>query len=268
MSPEKLNDLTRGKWLKYSISVWGNIKQSVQDRALKRRHPAVFPLEIPLRLIKVFTRKGDVVLDPFLGTGTTLLACKHLGRNGIGIDLSPEFVKIAKERLRQVAIVPSPTRQVVYCDDSRNLLKHVDGVDSIDFVVTSPPYWRIMKEKKTFLKRDATPYTELDKDIGNLEEYNEFLEALVEIFTNVHTVLKAKKFAVIDLMDVRIQDKFFPMHVDLIQKMKSAGFDLWDIIIWDRHLEYNRLSAMRYPYAFYVNKVHEYLLIFQKQEPE
>lgn len=268
MSPEKLNDLTRGEWLKYSISVWGNIKQSVQDRALKRRHPAVFPLEIPLRLIKVFTRKGDVVLDPFLGTGTTLLACKHLGRNGIGIDLSPEFVKIAKERLRQVAIVPSPTRQVVYCDDSRNLLKHVDGVDSIDFVVTSPPYWRIMKEKKTFLKREATPYTELDKDIGNLEEYNEFLEALVEIFTNVHTVLKAKKFAVIDLMDVRIQDKFFPMHVDLIQKMKSTGFDLWDIIIWDRHLEYNRLSAMRYPYAFYVNKVHEYLLIFQKQEVE
>jgi len=82
VSPEKLNDLTRGEWLKYSISVWGNIKQSGQDRALKKDHPAIFPLEIPLRLIKTLTHKGDYVLDPFAGTGAAPLTVAAMGLFG------------------------------------------------------------------------------------------------------------------------------------------------------------------------------------------
>lgn len=64
-----------------------------------KNHSAVFPKELPKWFIKLFTKEGDVVLDPFLGSGTTLIACKELNRNGIGIEISEEYCDIAKERL-------------------------------------------------------------------------------------------------------------------------------------------------------------------------
>jgi DNA modification methylase len=265
---EKLNDLSRAEWLKYSISVWGDVRPAEEDRRFKEKHPATFPLEIPLRVIKIFTHKGDWVLDPFLGTGTTLVACKQLGRNGIGVDISEEFANLARERLRQTAMSSTPTRQIVHCDDSRNLLKYLDEQGSLDLVFTSPPYWRILKEEKTFLKREASPYTTLQGDLGNTLEYEDFLRGLIEVFSTASKALKPGKFLVVDLMDVRIGDKFYPLHVDLISRMKEIMFELWDMVIWDRHMEYNSLSAMRYPYAFYVNKVHEYLLMFRKSDTE
>ena len=264
MSKKRLNKLTRGEWLKYSISVWTDLMPSKDDSSFKTRHPAIFPLELPVRMIRIFTHKYETVLDPFMGTGTTLVACEQLMRNGIGIDISSEFVGIAKERLAHVTSSPSATRQLVYCDDSRNLLKYVNEEESIDFLVTSPPYWKIQKVNKTFLKKEATPYTSLEDDLGNIEDYNEYLQGLIAVFSNAFRALRPGKFAVIDLMDVRIGDKFYALHADLIARMKEIGFDLWDIIVWDRHQEYNALRAMRYPYTFYVNKVHEYLLFFHK----
>jgi len=268
MSQERLNELTRAEWLKYSVSIWYDIKWEKEEKTLKEKHPAIFPLDVPKRLIKTFTHKLEWVLDPFVGTGTTLVACKVLGRNGIGIDISPEYIEIAKERIaKQVSVSPSPTRQIVICDDSRNLLNHVEK-ESIDFVITSPPYWKIQRQEKTFLKKEATPYTAFKEDLGNIEDYWEFLKTLTDIFSKVYEALKPNKFLVVDLMDVRIGDIFYPMHVDFYEKMKEVGFVLWDLIIWDRHKEYNNLSAMIYPYKFYVNKVHEYLLIFHKPEKQ
>ena len=66
----------------------------------KTGHPAVFPLEIPVRHIKTWTNEGDVVLDPFVGSGTTCIAAKELNRNYIGIDISEEYCKMAEERLK------------------------------------------------------------------------------------------------------------------------------------------------------------------------
>lgn len=268
LGKERLNKLSRGKWLKYSVSVWNDVKYESYERTTRKKHPAMFPLEIPKRLIETFTNEGDWVLDPFSGTGTTLLACKMLARNGYGFDISSEFTNIAIERVaKQIAVEASPTRQIPVCDDSRNLLKYVEK-DSIDFAVTSPPYWKILREEKTFLKREATPYTEHKEDLGNIQSYEEFLAALVDVFSKVYQSLRMNKFLVVDIMDVRINDTFYPMHADLIHEMSKIKFGLWDIIIWDRHMEYNSLTAMIYPYKFYVNKVHEYLLIFQKKVEE
>jgi len=63
-------------------------------------HPAIFPLEIPYRLIRFYTWRDETVLDPFMGSGTTLRACKDLGRRGIGIELEEKYCEIAAERLR------------------------------------------------------------------------------------------------------------------------------------------------------------------------
>ena len=78
-------------------SIW-RVQPVINDRD---DHPAPFPVELPRRLIKLYSYEGDRVLDPFMGSGTTLVAAKELNRHGIGYEISPEYVKIAKERLRQ-----------------------------------------------------------------------------------------------------------------------------------------------------------------------
>ncbi len=65
-------------------------------------------------------------------------------------------------------------------------------------------------------------------------------------------------------MDLRKKDRFYPFHADLAARLKNSGFVFDDIIIWDRRQEYNNLRPLGFPSVFRVNKVHEYLLIFQK----
>ncbi|MBN2130437.1 MAG: thermonuclease family protein [Sedimentisphaerales bacterium] len=85
--------LTTEEWNQFFTGHW-NIPGERQDK-----HLAVFPEEIPRRLIKMFTFVGDTVLDPFLGSGTTALAARNLGRNSVGYEVNPDFVHIIREKL-------------------------------------------------------------------------------------------------------------------------------------------------------------------------
>ncbi|MGI8687710.1 MAG: DNA-methyltransferase [Thermomicrobiales bacterium] len=73
-----------------------------------RNHSAAFPVELPEWFIKLLTKPGDVVLDPFMGSGTTAVAARHLGRHFTGIELEPSYIAIAHERLKSVQQVPLP----------------------------------------------------------------------------------------------------------------------------------------------------------------
>ncbi|MFX1466854.1 MAG: DNA methyltransferase, partial [Promethearchaeota archaeon] len=95
---KRLNDLDGKTWTRYSISIW-DVTKSPQEMKLK--HPAMFPEKLVKRLITIYTKKGDKVLDSFMGSGSTILAAKNLSRKGIGFEISKEFIKLAKKRLSQ-----------------------------------------------------------------------------------------------------------------------------------------------------------------------
>lgn len=260
-SNSRLNELDGRSWLRYSISVW-NISKTTEEAKLK--HPAMFPLELCSRLIQIYTKKGDVIMDPFLGSGSTLVAARDLERKGIGFELNPEYAKLARQRLSQQKLVKlSYDNCQVICADSSDMLEYIKP-NSVDLVVTSPPYWIIHKRDRTADYKEPRPYSNLQNDIGNIPSYDLFLEQLKDIFRRVYVVLKPGKRCIIVVMDIRQGSQFIPFHMDTCDILKDVGYVLEDIIIWNREKEYNNLRPLGYPYAFIVNKIHEYVLIFRK----
>lgn len=268
---ERLDELDGKTWTRYSISIWDVTKTPGEMRL---KHPAMFPKELVKRLVEIYTKEGDVVLDPFMGSGSTVLVARNLGRKGVGFEISKQFIKLAKERLSEQYLpkeedkaLEQLTKPKIYEHDARKLLDYLDP-ESVDLVVTSPPYWDIHRQKRTADYKEIRPYTESKFDLGNISDYGEFIGALKDIFAKVCTVLKSGKWCVIVIMDIRKKDRFYPLHMDIANMMQEVGFDFEDIIIWNRKLEYSNLRPLGYPYVFRVNKVHEYILIFKKGEME
>lgn len=224
-----------------------------------------------------------MVLDPFVGTGSTLVAAARVGLSGVGFEVVPRIARTAYRRLStgiletpnrpslSVALVTeprplhfSPESQtlVVVQDDARHLGAYLDP-GSVDILMTSPPYWAIHTRERSVDRKQARPYSDQPDDLGNLQDYAVFLEQLTVVFQAARTALKPGAYAVVNVMDLRHGSRFIPYHADLIARLTTIGFVLQDIIIWHRGHEYNNLRPIGYPYTFIVNKVHEYLLVFQ-----
>lgn len=93
------NDISREQFLESTLDVW----RIRPERARRVRHPAPFPVELPERFIRLYTYRGDVVLDPFLGSGSTAIAAARLGRRYVGYDLDEGYITIARQRLAEEA---------------------------------------------------------------------------------------------------------------------------------------------------------------------
>lgn len=260
-SGKKANDLTGAEWTKFSISVWSDIRKSAEDA--KWKHPAMFPTQLVDRVMRCFmSDKDKVVLDPFSGSGSTVVAAVHRGKRGIGFELSQDYINLTEKRLSQGSLLTSFDYKI-YHDDARTISKHVEK-DSVDLVITSPPYWDILNQERTADYKEVRNYGNYKNDLGTISSYEQFLDSLQDVFAEVFKVLRPGKYCVVNVMDLRKKAKFYPYHIDLAGRIQKIGFELDDIIIWDRRAEYNNLRSLGFPYVFRLNKVHEFILIFQK----
>ena len=163
----RANELDGKTWLRYSVSVWSDIRKTKEEMALK--HPAMFPTALVCRLIECFTNSdASLILDPFSGVGSTLLAAKELGKDAIGLEISPEFVQVAEGRLSQMNLFGEETKIMIHTTDSRELYRYVPP-NSVDMVVTSPPYWDILLRKRTADNKDQRDYGDTESDLGKYE---------------------------------------------------------------------------------------------------
>lgn len=92
------SDIERDEFLQWTESIW----RFPAESATRIGHPAPFPVELPKRLIKLYSYVSDIVVDPFVGSGTTLVACRQLRRRYIGIDLNPDYCEMARKRLTEI----------------------------------------------------------------------------------------------------------------------------------------------------------------------
>jgi DNA modification methylase len=266
-----LNDLTSTEWISETVSVWNQrgLGAGHPDAQIERQHPAPFSFTDVSRLIRFFTKSGNVVLDPFVGVGSTLKACAIEGRKGIGFELNARYAALAKERLtKEVASLFSDgLDQTIEIGDARELTATLpDG--SVDFVVTSPPYWNILHKKDHKAKQERvkheldTQYSEDKRDLGNVLDYEDFLEQVSTILGDCGRALKPKKYMAVIVSDFRDKSRFYMFHADLVNALANYKMELRSLnILYQRH---KRVFPYGYPYAYVPNIHHQYIVILQK----
>lgn len=255
------NELDGKRWIQNSISVWSDIRKTTEEGRLK--HPAMFPGMLVERLIASFLRpEASVILDPFCGSGSTVVAAERLGKTGVGFELSPEYVELATTRLKETADDAVP-RSTIHQASSFEILTKLEP-ESVDLCITSPPYWNILNQRRTADYKEVRHYGNLDGDLGTIEDYGDFLTELTKVFADVFVTLRPGAYCCVIVMDLRKKNRFFPFHSDLAARLQDVGFLFDDLIIWNRQSEYNNLRPLGYPAVFRVNKVHEFVVLMQK----
>ncbi|MGC8977337.1 MAG: DNA methyltransferase, partial [Candidatus Ratteibacteria bacterium] len=142
-----LSCISPKEWVKGQVAIWEFYyeKRDIRDKEI---HPAVFPIGLPKKCIEIFTHKGELVLDPFVGIGTTLIAARDLDRNAIGFDLNPKYIEFAKKRLEEnLQIFETRTKQIAICDDAINIPKYLKE-NTVSLIVTSPPYATLLLRER------------------------------------------------------------------------------------------------------------------------
>ncbi len=268
--PNHINCLTPKEWIQSQVGIWefSYEKRDIRDKSI---HPAVFPIALPAKCIRLFTHEGELVIDPFVGIGTTLLAAQDLNRNAVGFDLKKGYIEIAKSRLAQGSLL-NTTQQIPIVDDARNIPQYLQE-NTVALAVTSPPYSRFLdkprlnKSMRGDLRNNkhyltVQQYSQDPNDIGTLEPIA-FSKALGEIYRGILPLLKPKAHCVIDINDLWWENKRIPTHVYIVEALTEVGYELRNILIWDRRNLVNRVGIFGWPNNYIkLGTTFEYILDF------
>ncbi len=267
VAARRANDLDGAEWTRTSISVWSDLRKLPEEARLK--HPALFPQSLVTRLIRCLTRDGDgPVLDPFCGSGSTLVAALSLGREALGFEISPDYRALIRARIDELG--PSLPEWRLLDASAEELERHL-APRSVALCITSPPYWDVLARPRSADRLAGRDYTGAEGGLGETEGYEDFVQRLAAVFAQVGRCLRPGGYCVVNVMDLRKKSQFFPLHADLMRAIptgSSGTLYLDDLIIWDRRQEYNRFRPLGYPAVFRINKAHEYLLIFRRPVQE
>lgn len=274
-----LNDLSGSDWaqLSQSINVYGG--RIAEKRKLIG---ASYPVTLAKHIVRIYTAKGDTVLDPFVGVGTTTDAAKLLGRNGIGFEINSKFVKLARSGVSKVDRSPDDSTDKVKAkiihDSCLNLKKYVAD-KSIDLILTSPPYSNLLNNTlKEFTgsiyskniyngRKIAKPYSKDTRDYGNLA-WKDYCGSVGKLMEDLFTVARPGSYnvwVVRDYRDMTAHRPYVNLHGKIIELATHAHWTLFDLVIWDQTRERKLVKlGGKICRRFYFNIGHSFLLIFRK----
>jgi DNA modification methylase len=210
-----------------------------------------FAPQIARNIIEMYTEKGDSILDPMVGAGTTLIEAKLLARNALGMDINPDAVKLTEEALKFKHQPAS--RQKVKVGDARDLSFLKD--DSFDLVLTHPPYMNIIK------------YSEgkLTEDLSNIGSLPKFCDEIEKIAKELLRVLKPNKYCAILIGETRKGKHMVPLAFNVMARFLKAGFILKeDIIKVQHHCKFTERWRWKAKRDKFYLIMHEHLFVFRK----
>jgi DNA modification methylase len=259
----RLNDLTGKEWVYWSKSVINKPYPPNLQHELRSRHGGQKPPDLCADLIKVFTKHGQRVLDPFMGVGGTLLGASLCGRKAMGIELSAEWIGIYKEVCGLEGLAEQETLQ----GDSRTVLDNLDG--GFDFVLTDVPYWNMDKLSKSSGKYKAVGEKARENRKSKLTAFNEksqtkdeWLAEMEEVFTKVYPRLKPGGYMAVFIGEMYRDKSYHFLPNDLARVLEKIGFVSKANLIW--YDVSNSLHVYGYLYEFIPSLIHQNILISRK----
>jgi DNA modification methylase len=269
MPSNKLNDLDPKRWLKFQKSWFIHNPPPRKKGVLV--HPAKFPETMAQEFIEFFTKRGETVLDPMAGTGSTLVAALRAGRNSYGIELNPKYAEIAQQIVEEErSILGESVERLtsnVICGDAAEITNYQLPV--VDYILTSPPYWDMLHARgaETQKKRRASQdldvhYSDNPDDLGNIKDYEEFLRRLVDIYKGLQPLLRHKAYLTIIVKNVKKNSKIYPLAWDIARELGKT-YTLKDEKIWLQ--DNQRLSPFGLGSAWVSNTFHHYCLQFRNE---
>jgi DNA modification methylase len=269
----RLNDLDPKTWLKFQKSWF--IHNPPPRRKDVIRHPAKFPESMAQEFIEFFTKRGQVVFDPMVGTGSTLVAALRAGRHSIGIELNETYAELAKQIVaeEQESLADSASRlncQVIQ-GNAVNIpdLVSEHQLPPFDYVLTSPPYWNMLHAKGAQSQNNRRTKPELDvlysddpEDLGNIHDYDEFLSQLVKIYIALKPYIRTRAYLTIIVKNIKKGGKIYPLAWDLTRELERT-YTLKDERIWCQ--DDIRLAPYGLGNAWVSNTFHHYCLQFRNE---
>ena len=237
----------------------------------KTKHPATYPIALAKRCIELFSHEGELIIDPFVGSGTTLLAARDTNRNAMGFDIHADYIALARERLNQPLLF-GETKQLAVLDNARYIPQYVKA-ESISSIVTSPPYANLLNRKRQNKSRRSDErkneqylkieqYSQQAEDLGTLS-LEDYTKSIIDIFARLLPLLKVKGHCIVNIADTWLENKRVTLHVILIEALRSVGFELRNIIIWDRTNIVNNVGIFGWPNNYItMGTTFEYILDF------
>ncbi len=266
----RLNNLDSKSWLKFQKSWF--IHNPPPRRKDVLTHPAKFPETLAEEFICFFTKRGQTVLDPMMGTGSALVAALRAGRRGVGVELNPRYFEIAQQviadEIAALGGVPERRKPLMFNCDAAQVAEL--KLPKINFVLTSPPYWDMLHARgaETQKKRRGTAgldvfYSDDPRDLGNVADYEEFVQRLCVIYAGLKPLLKPRAYLTIIVKNLKKGGKVYPLAWDLARALSQAGYMLKDERIWAQ--DNQRLAPYGLNNAWVSNTFHHYCLQFRNE---
>src|SRR5262245_4726867 len=260
----KVNEINLYRWKEYdgiiTDSLWVIPKRDTSGVHLGWYWGNFIP-QIPYQMMLRYTKKNDWVLDPFAGSGTTLIECRKLGRNGIGIELNQDIAQRAGELIVEEPNPCNVTSEIVVGDaktiDYRETLERF-GVQQVQLIILHPPY------------HDIIPFSEHADDLSNSGTTDEFLAVFAQVVKNVTAALEKERFLALVIGDKYARGEWIPLGFYCMQEVLKHEYLLKSIIVKnfdETRAKREQKELWRYRAlagGFYVFK-HEYIFVFQKQ---
>jgi len=260
----KINDINLSRWKEYddiiTDSLWILDKRDSSGAHLGWYWGNFIP-QIPHQMMLRYTKKGEWVLDTFVGSGTTLIECRRLSRNGIGIELNPNVAQRAKDLIEKEENKDNVVSDVIIGDsriiDIKQILDQYK-IDQVQLLIMHPPYHDIIK------------FSEDNRDLSNARDTEEFLKMFGEVVDNVTPYLEKGRYFALVIGDKYSKGEWIPLGFYCMNEVLKRGYLLKSIIVKnfeETRGKRNQGELWRYRAlagGFYVFK-HEYIMLFKKK---
>lgn len=259
----KLNDINLLRWKEYdeiiTDSLWVLDKRDSSGAHLAWYWGNFIP-QIPHQMMLRYTKKGEWILDPFVGSGTTLIECRRLGRNGIGIEINEKVVKKAKGLIDKETNRFNIVSDIIVADSTEvdfNRIIKKRGIEKVSLLIMHPPYHDIIK------------FSENPKDLSNATSVDKFLKKFSKIVENTYPILEKGKYLAVVIGDKYSKGEWIPLGFYVMNEVLRSGYKLKSIIVKnfeETRAKRNQKALWRYRAlvgGFYIFK-HEYILLFKK----